>query len=1010
MTVPAPVRELVERFDRNLADYKQGRYNETQVRREFIDPFFKALGWDIDNEQGYAEAYKDVVHEDAIKVGGATKAPDYCFRIGGARKFFLEAKKPSVNIKHDTHPAYQLRRYAWSARLPLSILTDFEEFAVYDCRIKPDKGDKAANARVLYLTFRDYLDRWDELDEIYSRQAVLKGSFDRYVESSQGKRGTAEVDAAFLAEIERWRDLLARNLALRNPGLSQRELNFAVQHTIDRLIFLRIGEDRGIEPYGRLLALQNGTEVYQRLLHLFRQADERYNAGLFHFKEEAGRAETSLDSLTPRLSLDDKVLKDIFKNLYYPDSPYEFSVLPADILGQVYEQFLGKVIRLTTGHRAVVEAKPEVKKAGGVFYTPTYIVDYIVKQTLGPLLEGKTPRQAARLKLTDPACGSGSFLIGAYQYLLDWHRDWYTANDPDQWAKRKNPPIYQAPTTTPQAPAWKLTTDKRKRILLNTIHGVDIDPQAVEVTKLSLLLKVLEDESEETLGRQLRMFGEERVLPDLGHNIKCGNSLIGPDFYAARPTQLSLFDQDDMIRINVFDWPAEFPAIMQAGGFDAVIGNPPYVRQEGLGDVKEYYQSHYKTFRLTADLYVNFIEKGLNLLKPTGLFGMIVSNKWLRAAYGEPLRTFLTNDVTVREIIDFAGLPVFPNATVRTIILICSPGSNQDGELRYLAPIPLEDFYTIRDGNRLHETIKQHAVSLSLSGLSSDGWSLSGQDNQRLMQRILQVSVPLKAHISGKAFFGIKTGLNKAFVIDQQTRDSLISQDPKSEEIIKPLLAGRDVRRYSIQYQDKYLIWTYIGVPIDRYPAIFDHLKPFEAGLKKRWDKGEHWWELRACDYYDKFEQPKIIYPDIATTCRFTLDQVGYFSVNTTYFLPGEDLYLLGLLNSRLGFFYFTEVCAGLEGGGTTYLRFFGQYLEGFPVRPIDFSDPTDTARHERMVGLVERMLALHRQVAEAAVPHLKTTLQRQIDATDREIDRLVYELYGLTEEEIGLVEGQRQT
>ena len=1006
MTVPAPVRELVERFDRNLADYKQGRYNETQVRREFIDPFFKALGWDIDNEQGYAEAYKDVVHEDAIKVGGATKAPDYCFRIGGARKFFLEAKKPSVNIKHDTHPAYQLRRYAWSARLPLSILTDFEEFAVYDCRIKPDKGDQAAAARVLYLTFRDYPDRWDELAEIYSRQAVLKGSFDRYVESSQGKRGTAEVDAAFLAEIERWRDLLARNLALRNPGLSQRELNFAVQHTIDRLIFLRIGEDRGIEPYGRLLALQNGTEVYQRLLHLFRQADERYNAGLFHFKEEAGRAETSLDSLTPRLSLDDKVLKDIFKNLYYPDSPYEFSVLPADILGQVYEQFLGKVIRLTSGHRAVVEAKPDVKKAGGVFYTPTYIVDTIVKQTLGQLLAGQTPRQAARLKLIDPACGSGSFLIGAYQYLLDWHRDWYTANDPDQWAKQKKPPIYQVPTSPLPSPTWKLTTDERKRILLNTIHGVDIDPQAVEVTKLSLLLKVLEDESEETLGRQLRMFGEERVLPDLGHNIKCGNSLIGPDFYAARPTQLSLFDQDDMIRINVFDWPAEFPAIMQAGGFDAVIGNPPYVRQEGLGDVKEYYQSHYKTFRLTADLYVNFIEKGLNLLKPTGLFGMIVSNKWLRAAYGEPLRTFLTNDVTVREIIDFAGLPVFPNATVRTIILICSPGSNRDGELRYLAPIPLEDFYTIRDGNRLQEIVMERGVKLPIAGLSPDGWSLSGHGNQKLMELIQKTSVPLKTHIQGKGYRGIITGLNKAFVIDQQTRDSLISQDPKSEEIIKPLLAGRDVRRYSIQYQDKYLIWTYIGVPIDRYPAIFDHLKPFEAGLQKRWDKGEHWWELRACDYYDKFEQPKIIYPDIATTCRFTLDQIGYFSVNTTYFLPGEDLYLLGLLNSKLGFFYFTEVCAGLEGRGTTYLRFFGQYLEGFPVRPIDFSDPTDTARHERMVGLVERMLALQRQVAEAAVPHLKTTLQRQIDATDREIDRLVYELYGLTEEEIGIVEG----
>jgi predicted type IV restriction endonuclease len=360
MAAPDIVLELVERFAYNLADYKGGRYNETQVRQEFINPFFKALGWDVDNEQGYAEAYKDVVHEDAIKVGRATKAPDYSFRVGGTRKFFLEAKKPSINIKADVHPAYQLRRYAWSSKLPLSILTDFEEFAVYDCRVKPVKTDKPATARTLYLTYQDYAEQWDDLAAIFSREAILKGSFDKYVESHKAKRGTAEVDDAFLSEIERWRDMLARNLALRNPALSQRELNYAVQLTIDRLIFLRIGEDRGLEPYGRLRDLQRGGNIYQHLLTLFRQADDRYNSGLFHFQAGAGRPETP-DQLTPGLALDDRVLKDMLQNLYYPDSPYEFSVLPADILGQVYEQFLGKVIRLTPAHRAVVEDKPEVK-------------------------------------------------------------------------------------------------------------------------------------------------------------------------------------------------------------------------------------------------------------------------------------------------------------------------------------------------------------------------------------------------------------------------------------------------------------------------------------------------------------------------------------------------------------------------------------------------------------------------------------------------------------------------
>ena len=482
MDVPEEIVELVNRFRKQYDSYRQPTYNETQLRREFVDPFFKALGWDIDNEQGYAEAYKDVIHEDSIKIGVSTKAPDYSFRIGGVRKFFVETKKPSVNIRDDVNPAYQLRRYAWSAKLPLSILTDFEELAVYDCRIRPEKNDKASKARTLYVKFEEYADRWEEIASVFSREAILKGSFDRYAESAKKKRGTAEVDDAFLKEIEQWRVELARNLALRNAELSQRDLNFAVQKTIDRIIFLRICEDRGMEPYGKLQSLVNGRKVYARLCELFRRADERYNSGLFHFRQEKGRTEAP-DEWTLALAIDDKVLKDIIRRLYYPESPYEFSVLGADILGQVYEQFLGKVIRLTKGHRAEVDDKPEVKKAGGVYYTPTYIVDYIVEQTLGKLVEGKEAHEVAgrtkttwkpakrgrSLKVLDPACGSGSFLIGAYQYLLDWYRDWYVDHGPENYKDR----IYQT-----RKSEWRLSTAERKRILLDHIYGVDIDTQA----------------------------------------------------------------------------------------------------------------------------------------------------------------------------------------------------------------------------------------------------------------------------------------------------------------------------------------------------------------------------------------------------------------------------------------------------------------------------------------------------------------------------------------------------
>ena len=413
MSAPKIVLDLVERFQENRDAYKRD-YGETETRREFLDPFFKALGWDIDNTAGHAEAYKDVVHEDSVKIGVTTKAPDYSFRVGGVRKFFLEAKKPAVNVKDDADAAYQLRRYAWSAKLPLSIVCNFGELAVYDCRVRPGQGDKAAVARLMYFTCTEYERRWGEITSVFSKEAVYKGSFDKYA-AGKTRRGTAQVDDAFLTEIESWREALARNIALRNERLTPAELNFAVQQTIDRIIFLRICEDRGIETYGRLRQLQNGEHTYARMKQVFQDADDRYNSGLFHFRMERDRGNP--DSLTLSLTIDDKPLKDILRHLYYPESPYEFSVLPADILGQVYEQFLGKVIRLTSAGHAKVEEKPEVKKAGGVYYTPTYIVEFIVKETVGALLASLTPEKAAKLRILDPACGSGSFLIGAYQYL-----------------------------------------------------------------------------------------------------------------------------------------------------------------------------------------------------------------------------------------------------------------------------------------------------------------------------------------------------------------------------------------------------------------------------------------------------------------------------------------------------------------------------------------------------------------------------------------------------------------
>ena len=1026
MKVPKEITELIERFDQNLEAYQSGQYNETQLRREFIDPLFITLGWDVNNEKGYAEAYKDVIHEDAIRVGGATKAPDYCFRIGGSRKFFLEAKKPSVNLKDDISPAFQLRRYAWSAKLPLSILTDFEEFAVYDCRIKPILTDKASTARILYLTYDEYIERWNEIASIFSHDAVLKGSFDKYVELTKAKKGTAEVDNAFLKQIELWRDMLAHNLALRNPRLTQRELNFAVQRIIDRIIFLRICEDRGIEKYGRLMALLNGSQVYERLCQLFYEADDRYNSGLFHFRREKDRKEPP-DELTLNLKIDDRTLKEVIKNLYYPDSPYEFSVLPADILGQVYEQFLGKVIRLTEGHRAVVEDKPEVKKAGGVYYTPTYIVDYIVENTVGKLVGGKTPKQisgvgarhASPLRILDPACGSGSFLIGAYQLLLDYHRDWYVKNGPEKWVKGRAPALYQG-----YGGDWRLTTTERKRILLNNIYGVDIDPQAVEVTKLSLLLKVLEGENEQTLTRQLKMF-QERALPDLGNNIKCGNSLIGPDFYDKQ--QMTMFDDEERYRVNVFDWEKEFPEVMKAGGFDTVIGNPPYVRIQTMiewapQEVEFYKQKYVAASKGNYDIYVVFVERGLSLLNKNGRFGFILPHKFFNAQYGQSLRNLLAKGNHVAEVVHFGDQQIFTGATTYTCLLFLNKGGSDECHF-----IKVDDLLGWRNTGEATKGL------IPKDRITAAEWNISVGAGAKLFEKLSKIPVKLE-NVTSRIFQGIKTSADKIYIVDGIERKTnlikVYSREKDAEywletDLLHPLIKGGDSKRYSLSRTNRLILFPYVtqgrsvtelipeSVLKTRYPRTWAYLLDNKSYLENREDgkmRGIRWYSYGRTQALDVMPIPKIFTPDIAARSSFSLDETG-----DIFFTGGvaggygilvlseySREYILGLLNSRLLEWFIRQSATQMRGG---YYSYESRYIRNLPIRPINFSDPTDKARHDKMVELVEQMLSLLKQLALAKTDHDKNLLQRQIDAKDQQIDRLVYELYGLTEEEIEIVE-----
>ncbi len=525
----------------------------------------------------------------------------------------------------------------------------------------------------------------------------------------------------------------------------------------------------------------------------------------------------------------------------------------------------------------------------------------------------------------------------------------------------------------------------------------------MEVTKLSLLLKVLEEETSESISAQLSMF-HERALPDLGNNIKCGNTLVGYDVDVDRNGQRRMFSDEERLNINAFDWQREFPS-----NFDVIIGNPPYVRQETLGDLKEYLQEHYDCYHGVADLYVYFIEKAIKLLAPGGYFSFIVANKWMRANYGEPLRRWLKTK-HVEEIIDFGDLRVFKQATTYPCIL----------RVRNLAA-PAVTFKAVKmdslDFTDLDGYVKDRFHDISVGGLDDGGWSLADEVSQKLLDKIKAVGMPLGEYVKGKIYYGIKTGYNEAFVVDGATRERLIAEDPKSAELIKPFLAGRDVKRYAEPNSDRYLIFTRRGIDIKKYPAIENYLYQFKAQLtpKPKNYKGSNWegrkpgsykwFEIQdTVDYYMEFEKPKIIIPCIIQSASYLYDRESYYSNDKTTILPTDDLYLVGVLNSKVPDYVMRSISSTKQGG---YYEYKPMYLSQLPIRTIDFNDPADKVRHDKVVALVESMLELHKKLATATLAHDKTALQRQIDATDRQIDALVYELYGLTEEEIGIVEGK---
>jgi len=825
-TARQQVADLVARY-RALPPTRRTALNENELRHSFILPLFTALGWNTaDPDQMTAE-------EEISR-----KKVDFGFYIQRIPAFYVETKRLRAGVEN---PEFikQAINYAYLKGVTWAVLTHFESLRVYNASADtaPDR------ARFINLHWEQYAD--SGFDDLWLLSRPSMSQRPRPIDQKAEQYGNLiprrPVTELLFDNLTDWRSRLYQQFRTHLPPLlpvDSHEIDNAVQKLLDRLIFLRAAEDRGVEaPLLRPLLNQNNRgQWWAALRALFREMNTYYNSNLFQHH--------ALDEMEMH---DPDLLKEMIDGLYQfnRNLAFDFNAMDADVLGAAYEQYLGHKQR--SGGKITIEtsARQRKRRMQGIYYTPKPIVRYIVQQTLGQRLQAGADPYA--LRVLDPACGSGSFLITAFDVLDSW----LATHDPAT-------PVHE----------------RRRRILSDCLYGVDLDDQAVEVTRLNLVL---------------RAALEPRVkLPMLDH-IQQGDSVM----------------EDSAASEHPFIWRNRFASVMDAGGFDVILGNPPYVRSGLLtAAFKTAAASRYTTASGNADLYVYFIEQSIRLLREGGVYGVIVANKWMRAGYGEGLRDFLRPHV--REIVDFGDLPVFADATTYPAIVIAEKTPPTSESLKSTQVESL-DYHDLADH------VAEHQYSVPRTALKASGWSLGSASEEGILTKARALGIPLAEYLPSRIRRGVVTGLNEAFIISAGKRDELVRRDPACAALIKPFIVGADIKRYHTEFDNKHLIcipkgWTnaQAGDAADKWkwlqetlPILAAHLAPFAVRAAKRGDKGDYWWELRACDYYPEFEQPKIIYPDIAVRGQYTFDEHSHYMGDTTFFFNSTDKYLLGLLNSR---------------------------------------------------------------------------------------------------------------
>lgn len=999
------VKELVARFDRNAIDYLRPAFNETQARTSFITPLLAAFGWDVFNFRCLPVDLREVIEEATVEVGSEklSKRPDYELRLARQRKLFVEAKKPHVQLSSDKSAAFQIRRYGYSAGFPISVLTNFNELVIYDCSYAPNNGDHAHVARTLIISYQEYENRFDELWDIFSRETIFSGVFDKRHYAGPFQGAQKKFDDYFIEQIRMWRAILAKEFHANNPNISAEELTYVVQLFISRLVFLRICEDREIEKYETLRNLSS-QDTFKALIELLQKADEFYNSGIFR----------TLNETQLGLSISDEALGRIIADMYYPLSPYTFSVVEAEVLGEIYEILLGEEICIDNNGDVSVVLKPEVRISGGVIPTPEFIVDSIVARTLSPILAKSNPQSFATSKFADICCGSGVFLLSTYDQILNAYLDWYVS---EGCSLHNGKTIFEASPNN-----WRLTFEEKRRILKQHIFGVDIDPNAVEIAKFSLLLKLIERESYESLKAWVSIT-HSSVLPSLDDNIKCGNSLISPD-------DLYLFYQEDAAayfeKVNPFDWESEFPTEMVLGGFAAIVGNPPYIRiqhmvsyspeEVGLfqSQKSRYITAHIDNF----DKYALFIERSIELTAENGRIGMIVPNKFMTLRSGLAIRELLSSSKLIDEITHFGTQQIFgSNVSNYTCILVMD---KQGCDNFSIESVP--NLGTWKYGNFGPTNL------LDASCLTSAPWSFMADSVRTLFDRIRANSTTTLKDIAD-IFVGVQTSADDIYIIEAKSESTTsieVKRNGKSflieKDLLKPCLHDVQISSFEQPAANRYMIFPYMfdeaGASLIQpttlksdYPGAWAYLNACKIELMKRKVAGgrkneQQWYQYGRSQSLTKFVGDKIVLPILSLEPRYGLDRSNIVVTgggNGPYYLirlkaayktiPLE--YLLAVLNN--------SVCEAMVRSNTSVFRggYYShgkQFIQDLPIPNASENELLEISQ------LVRELSAQLEQVMHITIPHQQTKVKRQIATQRMLLDKRVFKLFGLSQEEVDIV------